>query len=327
MNDIGPEAKSLFAAARKAEGLPGPKRARIKQAVLLQAATLGAATTVAGGAVAMSMAAKVTLVTVTAAVLGGGSVSVWAWKKHKEAVSTRAVPTHAHARSVSAKSPVASQRPNLQEPALAPVPEAVPVRLPAAAPAPVAPQRRVAKPAVVNARPMTEEIVPAAAEPNHGVPARTGIREEATHALAPVTAQAWEPAYADARRAAVNPAPVTVAPVIAVTKTTGPAPVSLDSELNLLRQAQEDLRLGLPARALNRLADFERRFPKSKLDQERQAIEAIAGCQVRPGPASLARAHRFLQKTPLSPLAARVRSACLQNEDKSFNETSAPREP
>lgn len=324
MNDIGPEAKSLFAAARKAEGLPGPKRARIKQAVLLQAATLGAATTVAGGAVAMSMAAKVTLVTVTAAVLGGGSVSVWAWKKHEEAVSsTRALPTHAHARSVSAKSPVLSQRPNLQEPALAPVP----VRMPAAVPAPVAPQRRVAKPAVVNERPIVEAVVPVAAEPNHGIPARAETREEPARALAPVAAQAWEPAYADARRAAANPAPVTGAPVMAVSKVTGPAPVSLDSELNLLRQAQEDLRLGLPARALNRLADFERRFPKSKLDQERQAIEAIASCQVRPGPASLARAHRFLQKTPLSPLAARVRSACLQDDDKSFNETSPRREP
>jgi outer membrane protein assembly factor BamD (BamD/ComL family) len=103
--------------------------------------------------------------------------------------------------------------------------------------------------------------------------------------------------------------------------------VSLDFELNLLRQAQEDLRLGLPAQALNRLADFDRRFPQSKLDQERQAIEAIASCQVRPGPAALARAHRFLQKAPLSPLAARVRSACQQADDKSFNETSPRREP
>ena len=78
MNDIGPEAKSLFEAARKAEGLPSPERARIKQAVLLQVATMGAATTVAGGAAAMSMTTKLTLVAVAAVVLGGGSVSVWA---------------------------------------------------------------------------------------------------------------------------------------------------------------------------------------------------------------------------------------------------------
>ncbi|HEX7598655.1 MAG TPA: hypothetical protein VF518_10610, partial [Polyangia bacterium] len=62
---------------------------------------------------------------------------------------------------------------------------------------------------------------------------------------------------------------------------------------------------------------------------ERRAIEAIAGCQVHPGSVALARAQRFLQQAPLSPLAARVRSACRPAEDegKSFHKTGPRREP
>jgi hypothetical protein len=222
---------------------------------------LGAATTVAGGAVAMSMAAKVTLVTVTAAVLGGGSVSVWAWKNHKESThAPRAVPTQ----------PLVG--------------------------------KSVAQP-IVNQRPAAERPVPAIPEPQRRALPRP-----------------------EARRVPASPSPVTeITPVPALVKA--PIPESLDSELNLLRQAQEDLRLGMPAQALQRLADFNRRFPRARLDQERQAIEAIASCQLHPGPVATARAQRFLQQAPLSPLAARVRSACKADESKSFNETSPRREP
>jgi outer membrane protein assembly factor BamD (BamD/ComL family) len=122
---------------------------------------------------------------------------------------------------------------------------------------------------------------------------------------------------------------IEITPAPAATKASSPERESLDSELNLLRQAQEDLRLGLPAQALRRLAVFDSRFPVAKLDQERRAIEAIAGCQVHPGPAALVQAQRFLQQAPLSPLAARVRSACqpAEEEGKSFHKTSPRREP
>ncbi len=273
MNELGPEAESLFEAGRNAAGLPGPKRARIKQAVLLQAATLGAASTVAGGAVAMSMAAKVTLVTVTAAVLGGGSVSVWAWRKHEQSMSPskRTVPAQTQVRVASAKPPVLS--PVIDEPAL------VPAQPPRRVPPRSEPRRVVAQPLPVGE--VRTKTLPVSESP----------REEA------------------------------------IVEAPGPAPESLESELTLLRQAQEDLRRGQPAQALRRLRDFDRLFPKARLDQERQAIEAIAGCQVHPGPAATARAQRFVQQAPLSPLAARVRSACKQDEGKSFNETGARREP
>jgi hypothetical protein len=75
MNDLGPEARSILEAARGAEAPTRADRQRIKHAVLLRVATLGAVSTTAGGAVAMSLAAKVTVAALTVAVLGGGSVT------------------------------------------------------------------------------------------------------------------------------------------------------------------------------------------------------------------------------------------------------------
>jgi hypothetical protein len=301
MNDIGPEAKSLFEAARKAEGLTGPERARIKQAVLLQAGTMGAAASVTGGAVAVSMATKLTLVAVVLAILGAGSVSLWAWKKHNESAPTwgTSAPSPAF---LAVTKPAVNQPPVTEEPA--PVP----------ASAPAIDEAQVAKPAVVDERPTAEKPAPAV-KPHNRVPVHAASGERRVHALVPMASHG-DPAHADSRSTAASPSLTTDTLSPAVDKATGPAPASLDSELNLLRQAQEDLRIGMPAQALNRLADFDRLFPRPKLDQERQAIEAIATCQVHPGPAALGRAQRFLQKAPLSPLAARVRSACQQNDEE-----------
>ena len=91
MNDLGPEARSLLQATRGADVPTRADRARIKHAVALRVATLGAASMAAGGAVAMTVATKVTVAVLTVAVLGGGSASLWAWKAH-----TTAPPTAPH---------------------------------------------------------------------------------------------------------------------------------------------------------------------------------------------------------------------------------------
>ena len=90
-------------------------------------------------------------------------------------------------------------------------------------------------------------------------------------------------------------------------------PLSL--ELTVLRQAQADLRAGLPASALRRLADYDRRFGRGALEEERQAVAAIARCQVDPGSAAEIQAARFLRSAPESPLAERVRSACQKSAE------------
>jgi hypothetical protein len=263
MNDLGPEVRSMLEAARGAQAPTHADRERIKHAVLLRVATLGAVSTTAGGAVAMTLASKVTVAALTVAVLGSGSVSLWAWK-------ARTPPPAAPHRTASLHSASRTLH----------VPPARPVAAPEA-------------PAVVE-EPRPKPVLPE-------VRRREVARSEA------------------------RPAETVSAPVA----ESAPALDSLDPELTVLRHAQEDLRAGMPAQALRRLADYDRRFGKGALDQERRAIEAIALCQIQPGAAARAQAERFLRAAPESPLAERVRSACKKSDEisKQSNRIAPGREP
>jgi hypothetical protein len=92
-------------------------------------------------------------------------------------------------------------------------------------------------------------------------------------------------------------------------RADGPSPSTLEVELPLLREAQEALRAGDPARALGYLNEHARRFPNGELAQERAAAHAIASCKLdaRRGRAE---ADAFVAMHAASPLADRVREAC-----------------
>ena len=263
MNDLGPEARSILEAARGVEAPTRADRQRIKHAVLLRVATLGAVSTTAGGAVAMSLAAKVTIAAVTVAVLGGGSATLLAKKE------------------------------------------------------------RAVQPSVVSAR--------VASRTAHGSPSRPAAVPETP---AVVEEPRPKPVLPEVRRREVarpevRPAEPVSVPVTKITPAPAPALNSLDPELTVLRQAREDLRAGLPAQALRRLSEYDRRFGKGALDQERRAIEAIALCQVHPGSAAQSQAEDFLRAAPESPLAERVRSACKKSGEtaKQSNGIVPGREP
>ena len=237
MTDLSPEARALVEISRNAAELTSAERERIKRGVLVQVATLGAATATAGTAAAMSLASKITLVAVSAAVLGGGAVALWAARERPAATSVVAQDSRSPTKAAVALPP----------PALPP--EEVTVVSPSANPVPSEggkkPSRRL---------------------PATGAPTTTSV---ATAAIAP-----------------------------------------LDPELEVLRQAREDLRRGLAESAYQRLVDFDRRYGSGVLGQERQALSAIALCQWRPGPEAQARVAKFLRTAPESPLAERVRLAC-----------------
>jgi hypothetical protein len=251
MNDLGPEARSMLAAAR-GEAITREDRARIKRGVLLRVAVLGAASTTTAGAAAMSVATKITLTVLTVAALGGGAISLRAWKGRTQDPPAVAR-THSTPRKLAAVAPKA--------PAVVAEPPAIPP------------------------------------EPEVKLEAQPEIqRREAIRGVA--------------RRPEI---PGTPAAEIAPVPAPGLAP--LDPELTVLRRAQEDLRAGLPAKALRRLTDYDRRFGKGALEEERRAVAAIAFCQVDPGPAAKAQAERFLRTAPESPLAERVRTACQKFAD------------
>jgi len=91
-----------------------------------------------------------------------------------------------------------------------------------------------------------------------------------------------------------------------------PAEDALNAEVALLGRAREELRLGRPARALDLLAEYDRRFGNGVLGEERRAIAAIANCQAHPGSQARAQAEAFLRSAPSSPLAERVRATCIK---------------
>lgn len=90
---------------------------------------------------------------------------------------------------------------------------------------------------------------------------------------------------------------------------------SLNAEVAVLGRAREALRLGRPAGALETLAEYDRRFGKGTLGEERNALAAIATCQAHPGPMALAKADAFIRSAPSSPLAERVRETCARAGD------------
>jgi hypothetical protein len=84
----------------------------------------------------------------------------------------------------------------------------------------------------------------------------------------------------------------------------------LESELPLLRAAQEALRVGDSARAIGLLNEHARRFPNGALAEERRAVHAIASCRLDARGEGPAEAEAFVRSNPASPLADRVREAC-----------------
>jgi hypothetical protein len=85
----------------------------------------------------------------------------------------------------------------------------------------------------------------------------------------------------------------------------------LNAEVAVLKRAREELRLGRPVQTLEALREYDLRFGKGTLDQERQAMAALAACQAHPGPGSRAQAEAFLRSSPKSPMVGRVRVACI----------------
>jgi hypothetical protein len=85
----------------------------------------------------------------------------------------------------------------------------------------------------------------------------------------------------------------------------------INAEVTVLKRAREALRVGHPAQALRALAEYDRLFGRGALGEERQAMAAIALCQVKPGPASSTQAEAFIRSAPASPLVERVRAACI----------------
>ena len=83
----------------------------------------------------------------------------------------------------------------------------------------------------------------------------------------------------------------------------------LQHEMKLIRGAAAALRAGGSSGALARRAEHQAEHPRASLAPDREGLRAIAQCQVGAAGAT-AFAERFIARSPRSPLAPRLKSAC-----------------
>lgn len=135
-------------------------------------------------------------------------------------------------------------------------------------------------------------------------------RVDQTPPAAPAFVELSTPANvrAAAPASSTQPEPSTAA------KPAESAAAALRAELTLMSEVQAALRDNQGARALTLIERYDGSFAQGQLRNERLAAEVFAACQVR----SVARAQRaavqFLSRDSSSPLAARVKAACINAE-------------
>jgi hypothetical protein len=153
------------------------------------------------------------------------------------------------------------------------------------------------------------EVVPRVARSTPAkppAPARpTGVREPSS---APPEAAAVEQGSAEEVQA---PAPeATAEQVEAVPVPSAEASRQLGEEALLLSKIRRSLSEDAPARALEELAEYRRRFDKPLLGMEAAALRVDALCRSGNVAAGRAEAELFQATWPSSPLEQRVRAAC-----------------
>jgi hypothetical protein len=94
------------------------------------------------------------------------------------------------------------------------------------------------------------------------------------------------------------------APRAKVSETT------LPEELDLLHDAQSKWRAGSAAAALSLLSEHRKRFPRSQLAPERDALTVLSLCATNRAAEARKLARRFLQTAQRSPLRTSVEESC-----------------
>jgi len=89
-----------------------------------------------------------------------------------------------------------------------------------------------------------------------------------------------------------------------------PSKTALAEELDLLHDVQAKWRRGDAAAALGLLAQHRRRFPRSQLGPERDALTILSLCAVGRTAQARKLAERFLRSAARSPLRASVEESC-----------------
>jgi hypothetical protein len=128
---------------------------------------------------------------------------------------------------------------------------------------------------------------------------------------APAVPRAPAAPLAPASEPVASSTPVPVPPAV---KPGGiakePRRDNLEAEMRWVRAADAALRGGDVGLALSLLNQHAREFPNGALTEEREGLRVVAACQGGASPVVQRAASRFLQRSPHSLMAGRVRAAC-----------------
>jgi hypothetical protein len=89
-----------------------------------------------------------------------------------------------------------------------------------------------------------------------------------------------------------------------------PSSRTLSDEAQLMLEAHRYLVDREPAKALESLAEHERRFPSSGMRQERAAARIVATCELGKTVEARQQWQKFVTDWPESPFGERIRSVC-----------------
>jgi hypothetical protein len=136
---------------------------------------------------------------------------------------------------------------------------------------------------------------------------------EVARSEAPQPRVLTRPAVLPPERPSSAPMPSPLPAQTTTAARTGPAvvePATLAEETRLLDQTQVALRSGNPERALDLVAEYQRRFGAGALREEALAARVIALCRAGRWEAGRLAAAQFSEEFPGSPLWPRVRRSC-----------------
>lgn len=108
------------------------------------------------------------------------------------------------------------------------------------------------------------------------------------------------------------PPPAEARPLPRLARPEAASAGSLRAESELIAAAHRALLGGDPSAALARIADYDARFPRGALREERDLERVLALCAAGRGAESRAAARRFLRSFPDSPSVGRAARACAE---------------
>jgi hypothetical protein len=296
MNDLDPQARAIFGAAREADRPSRRDYERNKKVIMMRIAAGAAISTglaaTSARAATMSLTSKLSVALVAVSLAGGGVATYVKVRGAHRAPTT--APSHT-AKVGPGRSP-APPAPPLAP--VAPAPEAAAKPEPAVL-APAASTGASALPAPASAVPALGPAVPA--------PATPARRAAPPQPLPPRSTGDGGPGAVE--RSSRGPRE----PEIGTPDRMMPAEAMSDrlaTEVEVLKLARQELRANRPERALQILGEDERRFGDGPLGEERRALTAIARCQAQPGTNARALAEAFVRSSPQSPLRGHVLAAC-----------------